>query len=74
MRNLGKLLVLTVLFLFVSMGMVFAGGKADAGLSVEPGYFESQGTPALAAVNKLDEQLNPSDDELVIYYYRPDGN
>lgn len=74
MKQLGKLLVCATAFLLILCGSLFAGGKAETSLSVEPGFYESQGTPAIAAINKLHESLNVKSDELVIYYYRADGS
>lgn len=41
-------------------------------VSVEPGTIENAANPNLPAVLSLNEKLAPSDDEIVIYYVRPD--
>jgi pullulanase len=49
---------------------------ADAALDTdeEPGTIEQLGIPDMAHLEAAHEAAAPTDDEIVIYYYRPDGN
>lgn len=82
MKNLKKWLSASLLLSILSFFLFFGcekqevtvadKAKSNAVLSVEPGYFEKSGNPALDTINKVHESLNVQDDELVIYYYRAD--
>ncbi len=49
-----------------------ATGNVSGELQAEPGTIEVKGHPAMPRVAAVAEQVNPADDEIVIYYYRAD--
>lgn len=49
-------------------------GSGDALMSAEPGTYEDAAPAGLDKVIALNEKLSPADDELVVYYVRPDGD
>lgn len=69
-----EILCMTAL-LFVATSFVAAKGKAKVAVdadSAAPGAIEDASNASLAKVLALDKKLKVSDDELVIYYVRPD--
>lgn len=67
-------LVLGALFLLFSCATRVEGGKPSAALSAAPGSFDNAAPAGLPAVIKLSEKLKIQDDELAIFYVRPDKN
>lgn len=66
-------------YIFLSCCFLFLYGAAAAGsrktaLSGRPGTFEDASHEGLDKVVMLDKKLKPSDDELVVYYVRSDGD
>ncbi|AHC13566.1 alpha-amylase family glycosyl hydrolase [Salinispira pacifica] len=61
----------------MSLLLVFAScatGNVSGGLQAEPGTIEVKGHPAMPKVAAAAEEVDPADDEIVIYYYRADEN
>lgn len=49
-------------------------GVGQGGDYAEPGTIERQGNPLMPTVLKALEQLKPADDEIILFYWRDDGN
>ncbi|MFP4365027.1 MAG: alpha-amylase family glycosyl hydrolase, partial [Spirochaetia bacterium] len=60
---------------FVCSALILGFSLFSCGVDVEeePGTIEEMGNPAMEQVSAAHEAADPSDDEIVIYYYRPDG-
>ncbi|MBO5235861.1 MAG: alpha-amylase [Spirochaetaceae bacterium] len=71
--KLSVLLILAVALLF-SCASGTSAGSGDALMSADPGAYEDAAPAGLDKVIALNEKLAPSDDELVVYYVRPDKN
>lgn len=67
-----KILFSAFATLFLSVG-VFSKAKTVVPVAT-PGSFENAAPAKMKDVLALDEKLSPKDDEIVVYYYRKDGN
>jgi pullulanase len=68
-KNISSALALVLLVLISAC--VSVGGSA---LDAEPGTIENKSHPKMDLIVSVSEQINPADDEVVLYYYRPDGD
>lgn len=60
--------------LLCSAAALFAAFALSASDSGAPGSFDNASPAGMKDVLALDKKLNPSDDEFVVYYVRPDKN
>ena len=60
--------------LLCSAAALFAAFALSASDSGVPGSFDNASPAGMKDVLALDKKLNPSDDEFVVYYVRPDKN
>jgi pullulanase len=58
------------MLLILLISVISCGGNVS--LEAEPGTIEVKGHPAMPRVAEVAEQVDPADDEIVIYYYRAD--
>lgn len=69
-RTKWELLLLTALFAASCAGGASSGG----GESAEPGTIEALGNPTMNLISAAVEKIAPAEDEIVLAYYREDGN
>jgi secreted pullulanase len=72
---MGKKRITKCIFLLICSLVLYTGAAAKnkkTSLSAVPGTFEDASHDGLDKVVALDKKLKPSDDEIIIYYVRPD--
>lgn len=73
-RSGGRIIALLALLALAACSSAPEGPPQLTGPVAEPGTFENMGPAGMEAVEAVRAEIAPTDEELVIYYVRPDAN